>query len=202
MEPSLKTRLTEYDVNKLRSAAKEINDILYDIPEGNYDLSDKEVHLEPWDEGTAEDLEDVVDYDDQTAHPVFGHDLPWQRTETVNVDDGTQMQMRFGSPSKPFEGKVESWLNPDMNRSMVEPLEYYKVCYSENDIKMVIAVLKNEIEVIAGKIEAHETGHFYTTISTLKHRVEELEKELENLAENKVPEDWTPPYSTYGQEGC
>ena len=188
----MKTRLTEYDVNKLRSAAKEINDILYDIPEGNYDLSDKEVHLEPWED---------VDYDN-TAHPVFGHDLPWQRKETVNIDDGTQMEMGFGSPSKPFEGKVESWHNPDMNRSMVEPLEYYKVCYSENDIKMVIAVLKNEIEVIAGKIEAHETGHFYTTISTLKHRVEELEKELENLAENKVPEDWTPPYSTYGQEGC
>ena len=197
----MKTRLTEYDVNKLRSAAKEINDILYDIPEGNYDLSDKEVHLEPWED---------VDYDN-TAHPVFGHDLPWQRKEIVNIDDGTQMEMGFGSPSKPFEGKVESWHNPDMNRSLVEPLEYYKVCYSENDIKMVIAVLKNEKEIIAGKIEAHETGHFYTTCNGLQHRIEELEKELEKienkpiykpLAENKVADDWTPPYTTYGEEGC
>ena len=163
----MKTRLSEYDVNKLRSAAKEINDILYDVPEGNFDLSNEQ-----------------TDYDDNTSHPVFGKDLPWEKTEMVNVDIDTQIPMKFGSPSSPFEGKVESWHNPEMNRSMVEPLEYYKVCYSENDIKMVIAVLKNEKEIIAGKIEAHETGHFYTTCNGLQHRIEELEKELEKL-ENK-----------------
>ena len=164
----MKTRLSEYDVNKLRSAAKEINDILYDVPEGNFDLS-----------------KDQTDYDDNTAHPVFGKDLPWEKTEMVNIDDGTQIPMKFGNPSSPFEGKVESWHNPDMNRSMVEPLEYYKVCYSPNDIKMVIAILKNEKEIIAGKIEAHETGHFYTTCNGLQFRIEELEKELSKLEEDK-----------------
>ena len=35
----MKTRLSEYDINKLRSAARDLTDILYDIPEGNFDLS-------------------------------------------------------------------------------------------------------------------------------------------------------------------
>ena len=169
----MKTRLSEYDVNKLRSAAKEINDILYDIPEGNFDLSNKNVN-------------DDSGYDDMTAHPVFGKDLPWEKTEMVNVDDGTQIPMKFGNPSSPFEGKVESWHNPDMNKSMVEPLEYYKVCYSPNDIKMVIAILKNEKEIIAGKIERHETGHFYTTCNGLQFRIEELEKELEKMEQKPI----------------
>ena len=139
----MKTRLSEYDVNKLRSAAKEINDILYDIPEGNFDLEKVRIgnHVKS------------DDYNDYTSHPVFGKDLPWEKTEMVNVDIDTQIPMKFGNPSSPFEGKVESWHNPDMNKSMVEPLEYYKVCYSPNDIKMVIAILKNEKEIIAGKIE-------------------------------------------------
>tara|TARA_A100001015_G_C14584607_1_gene554217 strand:- start:402 stop:611 length:210 start_codon:yes stop_codon:yes gene_type:complete len=51
---------------------------------------------------------------------------------------------------------------------------------------MVIAVLKNEKEIIAGKIEAHETGHFYTTCNGLQFRIEELEKELEKLEEKPI----------------
>lgn len=164
----MKTRLTDYDVNKLRSAAKEINDILYDIPEGNYDLSNKEVHLEPWEDP----------YEDQTAHPVFGHNLPWQRTETVNIDDGTQMQMRFGNPDSPFEGKVESYHNESINNNILNELEYYKVVYSENDLKMVKAVLVNEIEILASQIENHDTGHLYTAINALQHRLTEINKHL------------------------
>ena len=202
----MKTGLSEYDVNKLRTAAKEINDILYDIPEGNYDLSDKVDHVESWEDP----------YDDTTAHPVFGHDLPWQRTETVNIDDGTQMQMRFGNPDAPFEGKVESYHNDAINESILHELEYYKVVYSENDLKMVKAVLMNELEILASKIENHDTGHLYTTINTLQHRLTEINQELSNnLSDklksslkvetnerNRVPSDWTPPYSTYGEEGC
>ena len=43
----------------------------------------------------------------------------------------------------------------------------------ENNIR--IAVLRDEIEVLKSRIEPHDTGHLYTTISTLEHRVRELE---------------------------
>ena len=43
----------------------------------------------------------------------------------------------------------------------------------ENKIR--IAVLMDEIEVLKSRIEPHDTGHLYTTISTLEHRVRELE---------------------------
>ena len=39
-----------------------------------------------------------------------------------------------------------------------------------------IAVLKAEIAHLKSKLEPHDTGHLYTTISTLEHRIEELEK--------------------------
>jgi len=194
----MKTRLSDYDINKLRTAAKDLTDILYDIPEGNFDLSKDD------------------DYDDKTAHPVFGHDLPWQRTETVNIDDGSQMDIRFGNPDSPFEGKVESYHNESINNNILDELEYYKVVYSENDLKMVKAVLMNELEILASQITEHDTGHLYTTISSLQHRITEINQELSNNLSNKlkdslkpetnernkVPSDWTPPYATYGQEGC
>ena len=44
----------------------------------------------------------------------------------------------------------------------------------ENEIR--VAVLKEEAEVFRSRIEPHDTGHLYTTISTLQHRVKELEK--------------------------
>ena len=39
------------------------------------------------------------------------------------------------------------------------------------------AVLKDEIELFKSRIEPHDTGHLYTTIGTLEHRLEELESE-------------------------
>ena len=42
-----------------------------------------------------------------------------------------------------------------------------------------IDVLKTEIEVLASRLEPHDTGHLHTTIYTLKHRIEELEKNTE-----------------------
>ena len=44
----------------------------------------------------------------------------------------------------------------------------------ENEIR--VAVLKEEAEVFRSRIEPHDTGHLYTTISTLEHRITELEK--------------------------
>ena len=37
-----------------------------------------------------------------------------------------------------------------------------------------VDVLKTEIELLASRIEEHDTGHLHTTIFTLKHRIEEL----------------------------
>ena len=42
-------------------------------------------------------------------------------------------------------------------------------------IKTYIAVLKAEIAHLKSKLEPHEMGHIHTTISTLQHRVKELE---------------------------
>ena len=43
--------------------------------------------------------------------------------------------------------------------------------------EVIRAVLNDEIEVCKSRIQPHDTGHLYTTISTLEHRIEELEKE-------------------------
>ena len=42
-----------------------------------------------------------------------------------------------------------------------------------------VDVLKTEIEVLASRLEQHDTGHLHTTIFTLKHRIEELQKEID-----------------------
>ena len=42
-----------------------------------------------------------------------------------------------------------------------------------------VDVLKTEIEVLASRLEPHATGHLHTTIFTLKHRIEELQKEID-----------------------
>ena len=41
-----------------------------------------------------------------------------------------------------------------------------------------IDVLKTEMDVLASRLEPHDTGHLHTAISVLKHRVKELEKEV------------------------
>ena len=45
----------------------------------------------------------------------------------------------------------------------------------DKTITTYISVLKAEIEHLKSKIEPHDTGHIHTTISTLQHRVKELE---------------------------
>ena len=44
-------------------------------------------------------------------------------------------------------------------------------------ITTYIAVLKAEIQHLKSKLEPTETGHIHTTISTLEHRVKELEQQ-------------------------
>ena len=44
-------------------------------------------------------------------------------------------------------------------------------------LNMTIKVLKEQVEVFITRLEPHDTGHIHTTISTLKHRIGELEKE-------------------------
>jgi len=51
-----------------------------------------------------------------------------------------------------------------------------------------INVLKTEVEVLASRLEPHDTGHLHTTIYTLKHRIEELEKENGQKEENRNPQ--------------
>ena len=41
-----------------------------------------------------------------------------------------------------------------------------------------IAVLEETIELFKSRIEPHDTGHLYTTIGTLEHRIEELENDI------------------------
>ena len=48
-----------------------------------------------------------------------------------------------------------------------------------------IAILREEIEVFRSRIEEHDTGHLYTTIGTLEHRIEELEIDAAFEAKNK-----------------
>ena len=48
---------------------------------------------------------------------------------------------------------------------------------SQRDTAGKIEILREEIEVFRSRIEEHDTGHLYTTISPLEHRIEELEKE-------------------------
>ena len=111
----MKTRLSDYDINKLRNAAKDLTDILYDIPEGNFDLSKAD------------------DYDDKTAHPVFGHDLPWQRTE----DDGRNIPSN-AVYIKVMENEIE------VLRSRIEPQDTGHLYTTIDTLEKRVRELKEE----------------------------------------------------------
>ena len=42
-----------------------------------------------------------------------------------------------------------------------------------------MTVLEDEIKILRSRIQPHDTGHIYTTISTLEERVKEINEELE-----------------------
>jgi len=49
----------------------------------------------------------------------------------------------------------------------------------ERHLDMTIKILKEQIEVFHSRLEPHDTGHLHTTISTLTHRILELQNEKE-----------------------
>ena len=44
-----------------------------------------------------------------------------------------------------------------------------------------IQVLTESIEVFRSRIQPHDTGHLYTTVSTLEDYIEELEAQVKTL---------------------
>ena len=48
------------------------------------------------------------------------------------------------------------------------------------DKLVYIKFLKNEIQVLNSRIQEYDTGHLITTISVLKNRIEEIEKEVKS----------------------
>jgi 2-keto-4-pentenoate hydratase len=53
------------------------------------------------------------------------------------------------------------------------------VDYSE--VLNKIEVLTETVEVIRSRIQEHDTGHLYTTISTLEEYIQELNKQIKIL---------------------
>ena len=63
-------------------------------------------------------------------------------------------------------GRKDAWINAINRKIKMEGKEKH------------IDVLKTEMDVLASRLEPHETGNLHTAIHVLKHRVEELEKEV------------------------
>ena len=63
-------------------------------------------------------------------------------------------------------GRKDAWIDAINRKIKMEGKEKH------------IDVLKTEMDVLASRLEPHDTGHLHTAISVLKHRVEELEKEV------------------------
>ena len=67
-----------------------------------------------------------------------------------------------------------------MTLDLNDILKVRKMPYEEERyLNMTIKVLKEQVEVFTSRIEPHDTGHLHTTISTLTHRITELQNEKE-----------------------
>ena len=65
-----------------------------------------------------------------------------------------------------------------MTLDLNDILKVRKMPYEEERyLNMTIKVLKEQVEVFTSRIEPHDTGHLHTTISTLTHRITELQSE-------------------------
>ena len=53
----------------------------------------------------------------------------------------------------------------------------YMTNEEERHLNVTIKVLKEQVEVFTSRLEPHDTGHLHTTISTLTHRITELQDE-------------------------
>ena len=74
---------------------------------------------------------------------------------------------------------VRLWRRGDLefctSRALLNVPTFNKEKKMDKAISTYISVLKAEIQHLKSKIEPHDTGHIHTTISTLQHRVKELE---------------------------
>ena len=74
---------------------------------------------------------------------------------------------------------VRLWRRGDLefctSRALLNVPTFNKETKMDKAISTYISVLKAEIQHLKSKLEPHDTGHIHTTISTLQHRVKELE---------------------------
>ena len=67
-----------------------------------------------------------------------------------------------------------------MTLDLNDILKVRKMPYEEErHLNMTIKVLKEQVKVFTSRLEPHDTGHLHTTISTLTHRITELQNEKE-----------------------
>ena len=65
-----------------------------------------------------------------------------------------------------------------MTLDLNDILKVRKMPYEEERyLNMTIKVLKEQVKVFTSRLEPHDTGHLHTTISTLTHRITELQHE-------------------------
>jgi len=85
---------------------------------------------------------------------------------------------------KPCRERRGEYMTLDLN----DILEQRKTPYEEErqsdprdklHLNMTIKVLKEQVEVFTSRLEPHDTGHLHTTISTLTHRITELQNQKE-----------------------
>ena len=67
-----------------------------------------------------------------------------------------------------------------MTLDLNDILKVRKMPYEEERyLNMTIKILKEQVKVFTSRLEPHDTGHLHTTISTLTHRITELQNEKE-----------------------
>ena len=77
---------------------------------------------------------------------------------------------------KPCRERRGEYLTLDLN----DILKVRKTSHEEElHLNMTIKVLKEQVEVFTSRLEPHDTGHLHTTISTLTHRITELQNQKE-----------------------
>ena len=65
-----------------------------------------------------------------------------------------------------------------MTLDLNDILKVRKMPYEEERyLNMTIKVLKEQVKVFTSRLEPHDTGHLHTTISTLTHRITELQND-------------------------
>ena len=60
-----------------------------------------------------------------------------------------------------------------------------------------VRMLNEEITVLRGRIQPHDTGHIHTTISTLEGRVKEINQQIENNKRMSYSEFDDEPLDAY-----